>query len=373
MYPGYARPQIKVKAFARPTFKGTQQLLNLTHFLQVGDLVLYFEIDSFIPNTSRFWELFSSDRENIDKFRGKEGFRVKSKWHGKHHLSQGLVYPLVLFPEINVPYQHRVQALGREAATTELLSKSFARLLEVEKWEYTETAESLPNLGPPPGFIYWPGWARIQNRERSLFSNNTKVWQITEKLDGVTMIVYKLAKAATWATYIPDLPADCPTTMQDEHHRYGVCTRHEDMIDRDDNVYWQAARQSGVLDKIHAFGLPNVAVHGEFVGAAVEGNTMHYPDGVNEFVVFGVWNIDTARYLEPRRVVELCDKLGIKHVPVVGYSTLKDYARDVEDLLRKADGVSMVGGIREGFVFKTLDGAEQFKAISNRWLGVTGK
>lgn len=298
---------------------------------------------------------------------------MKSKWHGKHYLSQGLVYPLVFFPEINVPYKARVRAIGCEEATEELLSKSFARLLEVEKWEYTETAESLPNLGPPPGFIYWPGWIRIQNRDNSVFSNETKIWQITEKLDGVTMIVYKLAKNTPWATYIPDLPPDCPTSMQDEHYRYGVCNRQEDMIDRDDNLYWQTARQSGVLDKIHEFGLRNVAVQGEFVGATVEGNTMHYPDGLHEFVVFGVWNIDTATYLEPRRVVELCDKLGIKHVPVVAYTSLKGYARNVQDLLKKAEGRSKFGGVREGFVFKSLDGAEQFKVISNSWLSLTGK
>jgi hypothetical protein len=131
----------------------------------------------------------------VETFRGKEGFRVKSRRH-RGHLSQGLIYPLSSFPKINIPYRARIQDVGREAATAELLSYSFANTLGVEKWEFTETAQTLPNLGMPPAFISMPGWERIQNVEKQMFSGakRNKTWQITEKLDGITMTVYKLAK-----------------------------------------------------------------------------------------------------------------------------------------------------------------------------------
>ena len=338
---------------------------------QVGDLVVYFEIDSFIPKTSRFWEL---DPATLTTFNGKEGYRVQSKRLG-NHLWQGLAFPLVNFPEINHPYEDRVRLVGRDVATDELLSRSFANLLGVEKWEFTETALCLAALGPSPAFLYMPGWRRIQDMDKSIFSGSKRkqMWQITEKLDGVTMVVYKLAKDSHWAHCLPTLPAHCPASMQDDRNRYGVCSRREDLIDSDYNLYWQMARNSKVLDRIHDIQLPNVAVHGELCGSSIEGNTMKYPEGEHEFIVFGIWDIDTRKYLKPKPTVKLCKELGIKHAPVVGYSCLENYASDVHELLLKAEGNGEVGGVREGFVFKSLDGTEHFKVISNRWLSLTGK
>ena len=345
----------------------------LTWPIQVGDLVVYFEIDSFLPKAGRFWELFATTSAT-EVFRGKEGFRVRSIRHRKL-FSQGLVFPLGEFPEINTPYLDRIRTVGRTTATNELLSTSFAKVLGVEKWEFTETAPNLPNLGRPPDFISMPGWHRVQDVESVIFArHNRKItWQITEKLDGVTMTVYKFAKDSHWATHIPSLPADCPSSMQDEKSRYGVCGRLMDMIDREDNVYWQAARKSGILDKLRQMEMPNVAVQGELCGATIEGNTMKYPDEEHEFVAFSVWDIDEASYLRPREAAEWCEKYGIKYVPVVAYTTIRKFARDVHDLLEKAEGEGKFGGVREGFVFRSVDGRMHFKVISNSWLTVTGK
>lgn len=334
-------------------------------------MVVYFEIDSFLPKSdSRFWELFLEPGAT-EVFRGNHGYRVKSQRHGAH-LSQGLIFPLDDFPEI----RDHVRVAGTDVATAQLLGKSFAGLLGVEKWEFTESAASLPSLGRPPSFIYLPGWERIQNIERSIFSTagRKKVWQISEKLDGVTMMVYKLAKDSGWASCLPALPVGHPPSMQDEKNRYGVCSRREDLIDRDGNLYWDVAKKSGVLDKLCNFGLANFAVQGELCGSSIEGNTMNYPEGKHEFVVFGMWNIDTGKYMPPKEFAGLCSKLGIKHTPILGHSSMDRFACNVSELLSKAeDGTSGFGGVREGFVFKSLDGTKQFKVISNKWLSLTGK
>ncbi|KAK4098828.1 hypothetical protein N658DRAFT_476495 [Parathielavia hyrcaniae] len=338
--------------------------------LDVGDLVLYFEIDCFIPTSGRFWEL-----ERNEWFGGQKGHRVKSA-RIRHRLSQGLVYPLREFCDIATPFEERAEVVGRDAAKEELMAKSFAELLGVVKWEFTETALALPNLGSTPAFIRMPGWSRIQDVEAEWFSPRwrRKMWQITEKLDGVTMTVYKIAKDSRWAAgCLPALPADCPSTMQDNKNRYGVCSRKEDFIDRPDNVYWQTAKASGVLAKISRFPLPNLAAQGELVGSSIGGNTMQYPEGEHEFVVFAIWDIDRGAYLRPRRVEELCRKFGIKHAPVVGYCSLNEFARDLDELLRKAEGEGKLDGVLEGFVFRSMDSADSFKVISNSWLSLTGK
>ncbi|KAL1842075.1 hypothetical protein VTJ49DRAFT_6057 [Mycothermus thermophilus] len=296
--------------------------------------------------TDRFWELFADpSRENdIFTFRGREGYRVRStRVFG--HLSQGLVFPLAYFPEINRPYQDQITAVGYEAATDDLLSRSFAETLGVVKWEFTERVESLPNIGRPPVFIRPTGWPRIQDVEKSVFAfdQRKKLWFITEKLNGVTMTVYKIAKNSTWAQSLPELPDGCPPTMQDDSNRYGVCSRTEDLIDRDDNLYWQTAKASGVLRVLpHIDNLPNIAVIGELCGSSIEGNTMNYPKGKHEFVVFAIWDIDQAKYLPPKKTLEICKRHGLRHMPVIGVMTVGELAMDTGELLRKAEEVNDV-------------------------------
>jgi RNA ligase (TIGR02306 family) len=346
--------------------------LNVNPSVQVGELVVYFEIDSFIPKTGHFWELFSQPGSS-EWFRGKDGHRVKStRIHSQ--VSQGLIYPLGNFPEITGPFEARVEEIGREGATEELLAKSFADLLGVVKWEFTETAETLPSLGPPPAFIRMPAWHRIQDVERFMFSRKLrqKTWQITEKLDGATMTVYKIANDSRWAASLPALPANSPITMHDDKNRYGVCSRKEDLIHRPGNLYWQTAIGSGLLAKIRHFPRPNIAVQGELCGSSIGGNTMQYPEGEHEFLVFAIWDINKGTYVRPKEVEELCGQFGIQHVPVVAYCSLADFARDLDELLSKAEGKGKFGGVREGLVFRSTD-MDAFKVISNSWLSLTGK
>jgi len=60
-------------------------------------------------------------------------------------------------------------------------------------------------------------------------------------------------------------------------------------------------------------------------------------------------------------------------VPVVDYAPLIKFGNNASELLKKAEGLGQFGGLREGLIFKSLDGVEQFKVISNSWLQMTGK
>jgi ATP-dependent RNA circularization protein (DNA/RNA ligase family) len=161
--------------------------------------------------------------------------------------------------------------------------------------------------------------------------------------------------------------------MHDDRNRYGVCSRKEDLVHRHDNLYWQAAMGSCILAKLRHFPTPNIALQGELCGSSIEDNTMNYPEGKHDFVVFAIWDIDKARYIRPREVEEVCGQFGIRHVPVVAYCSLDEFARDLDELLRKAEGKGKFGGVREGFVFKSVDGDAAFKVISNSWLSLVDK
>jgi ATP-dependent RNA circularization protein (DNA/RNA ligase family) len=162
--------------------------------------------------------------------------------------------------------------------------------------------------------------------------------------------------------------------MQDAKNRYGVCSRKYDMMDREDNLFWKAAKASRVLNLLPQLtDFPNVAIIGELCGSSIEGNTMNYPEGQHEFIVFSIFDIDKGLYLPPKKTFEMCKELGLKHTPIIGAMTVWEFASNTQKMLDKAEGTGMYGGIREGFVFHSEDGKDHFKVISNSWLLKTGK
>ena len=64
-----------------------------------GDLVVFYEIDSFLPASDSRYESF---KERFTTWNGKKGMRLKTIKLRKA-LSQGLVLPVKNFPEIKNP------------------------------------------------------------------------------------------------------------------------------------------------------------------------------------------------------------------------------------------------------------------------------
>ena len=222
----------------------------------VGDLVVFFEIDSFLPNTCPFQDFFTTP-EKVQRFRGKEGYRVRSRYH-KGIFSQGLILPLNMFWDINSAYQDRIAKVGELAALEGLLAGSYQDVVGVVKWEdeVETTQDPIDIIGRPPVFIENPCWERAQNMEHEIFSpaKRDKVWQVTEKLDGKTMHVYKVSAGSKWMDCIRELSQGYPKSMRDDDGRghLGVCSRSEDFMDSPEhlNLYWTTAKDSEITSKI---------------------------------------------------------------------------------------------------------------------------
>ncbi|KAK5658887.1 hypothetical protein OQA88_1701 [Cercophora sp. LCS_1] len=317
---------------------GWTVLVSKRHDWEVNDLVVYFEIDSFLPNNQWFGDFFSNP-DRIETFRGNQGFRVKSFVEGKY-LSQGLVYRLDHFNVINGPYRDRLGEVGEAAAAEDLVDKSFEGLLGVTKWEpeEPEVVAGSGKVGQPPIFVVNPGWDRAQNIADQIFSRGRKVWQVTEKLDGVTMQVYKVAAGSKWLACLPEIAGGYPASMRDDRGHVGICGRTEDYVDRPGNLMWATARRQHLAEKIRVIPYPNIALQGEFCGSTIMGNTMKYPEGFHEFVAFGIWNFDTGAYINVKETVRICRELKIKHVPIKGYFQMNKFAGSMETLLAKANG-----------------------------------
>jgi ATP-dependent RNA circularization protein (DNA/RNA ligase family) len=109
------------------------------------------------------------------------------------------------------------------------------------------------------------------------------------------------------------------------------------------------------------------AIQGELIGPGIQGNI--YKLSKPEFHVFDVYNIQAGEYLKPMFRRALIERMGLNHVPVLNDGKHLNGA-DVDTVLSWADGASAIGcgPLREGIVFKQVDGGITFKAISNKYL-----
>ena len=83
-------------------------------------------------------------------------------------------------------------------------------------------------------------------------------------------------------------------------------------------------------------------------------------------LIFGYIDGTVAR-CNPKIMAEFLDSYGIPCVPIVDeHFILPD---TIEELLEIATGKSAVdGGMREGLVFRSYNGVQSFKAVSNEFL-----
>lgn len=90
----------------------------------IGDFCLYFEIDSFLPESdSRYAFLM---KRSIQGFEGKKGHKLRTiKLRGQ--ISQGLTFPIEQFPELAIPEKDEQRKALREC--------DFAETLGIKKFE----------------------------------------------------------------------------------------------------------------------------------------------------------------------------------------------------------------------------------------------
>lgn len=321
----------------------------------VGDLVVYCEIDSWIPNTIA---PFLSRGKEPREFEGVKGERLRTI-RLKGQISQGLLLPLSILgvdgeviAAIGSP-NYWENAAGIRVAHEE--DADVTELLGVLKYERPLPAQLAGQAkGNFPSFIPKTDEERVQNLLKNLgkWSQSDDQWEISEKLDGSSMTVFFRNNAMDDAG---DFIAE-----------FGVCSRNLQLKETEGNSFWGAARKYNLEEKLTALDR-NIAIQGELVGPGIQGNKYKLTD--IDFYVFTVYDIDTGEYLSSADRLELCEKLGLKHVPVITKLSLINYNIDV--LLTLAEGKSKINTNteREGIVFKNIQNPQlHFKAISNKFL-----
>lgn len=207
----------------------------------------------------------------------------------------------------------------------------------------------------------WPEWVaktdeeRVQNMPWILADKSE--WIATEKIDGTsTTFTMKRGKRRN-------------------QYDFYICSRNVvfDKPDKqcfyDSNVYVEMAEKYNVESVLRQIlenrpDLDWVTLQGETYGAGIQKRDYSLKD--HDFVGFnfitsasGRWNSVDAK--------NLMNGFGIPWVPIVDeHFVLPD---TVDELLTIATDKSVIdGGMREGLVFRSQDGAKSFKAVSNEFL-----
>lgn len=304
---------------------------------QVGDMVVYCEVDSWIPN---YIAPFLSKGKEPKEFEGVKGERLRTI-RLKKQVSQGLLLSL------DIAVAHFIGSdldEGQELGEFFTEGRDVSALLGIVKWE-APIAACLAGVvrGNLPEGIIKTDQTRVQNIGRHLPEYYGMKFEKTEKLHGSSCTMY--------------------LDMSDEFH---VCSRNLDLKFDENNAFWKAAVMYDVEKKMRDLGLLGLAIQGELIGEGINGNQYKVE---LEFRVFDMYNVLTKCYLNSYERRTLTESLGLLHSPVMQYVTLSE-EHSVQALLKSAEFTSgLNGSTAEGFVLKSVDKPEiSFKVVSNKWL-----
>ena len=211
----------------------------------------------------------------------------------------------------------------------------------------------------------WPAWVVKTDEERCqnmpwLFPGNDEEWIATEKVDG------------TSTTF----------TMKGfgRGRQFYICSRNVvfDKPDKncyyDTNVYIEMAEKYNiekVLEEIlfrYSAVCNFVTIQGETYGEAVQ--RRDYGLKGRDFKAFNVilgYEDGHTERLNPIEMKELLDEFNVPTVDIVDEHF--KIPATCDELLAMAGGISAIdGGMREGLVFRSYDGARSFKAVDSNFL-----
>lgn len=343
--------------------------------INVGDLVVYFEIDSKLPaDDVRF------------AFMEKRKYIVKPiKICGV--VSQGLVLRLSDFKELKyckegdfVTDKLHVEKYDPEAAQENKRSKqeskasAFQRAISRhQKFFKNPIVKYLMKYKPVRWVLAklfvikkdkdkskWPDWLpktgseRIQNLPH-LFGSKDK-YIITEKVDGAStsFILNEKDKYMVGSHNVIK-----NTENGSDGGNYYKC-----------NVWAESGSKYNIefvlRDIKKSRKLKTVAIQGETYGDGIQKRTYSLSHNKHDFVVFHIW-FDGVR-LSIKDMIDVCDKYNLPHVHVYNYNY--EIPGSVEKVIEDVDNSKshIDGGDIEGFVFYSQDGQQNFKCVSPNFL-----
>lgn len=357
-----------------------------------GDLGIYFEIDSQVPAKEPF--LFLEGKHYKIKTQ-------KYKTPNGQFWSQGLVMGFEDFVDEDGRIPTWLAALNVAIASgvdiTETEQRFLTKDLEViyavaednarksgSMDKYKKMAQRNPKLfakkpirwlmrrdwGKKLLFVFfgkkkdrkngWPAWVKRTDEERAQnmpwVLQNKEPWIATEKIDGTsTTFTMKRRKFGKFDFYV------CSRNV--------VFDKPDKTCFYDSNVYLEMAEKYDIENALKDILKSNpelewVTIQGETYGPGIQ--KRDYSATEHEFAAFNFITSTEGRW-NSLKAKELLSFYDIPWVPIIDKEFI--LPDTVEELLDIATDMSVIdGGMREGLVFRSLNGAQSFKAVSNEFL-----
>jgi len=247
---------------------GWQVVFNHTqHQYQEGELVVYVEMDSVLPDKPEY------------EFLRKSNFRIKAVClRGVE--SAGIVFPIKeILPEADYVFGQDVSDI--------IGAKHYEKPIPVEM-----AGEVFGGL---PGFVVMTDEKNIRSFPEVLSDAGGirgNEYYITRKDDG------------TSATYFFN------------NGEFGVCSRRLHLKPSDTNLYWRLAQKYNVEKFLREYFVgQNVAIQAEIVGPSINSN--HLGLSEVELHTFNVWFIDERTYGTYFTVRDFCNESNIPMVTLL--------------------------------------------------------
>lgn len=361
---------------------------------QIGDLAIYFEIDSKVPEKPEF------------EFLAAKHYKIKTQKYFKGTvISQGLLMSAEDFgwentttdqfagntPIIKRPdgsYLTEGDFLTKELEVTYAEAEDNKRKANSAD-KYKKMAQRRPNIfkkkwaqwmmrrnwGKKVMFFFfgkkkdkkseWPTWVvktdeeRIQNLVYMIPTFQNEKWIPTEKIDGTsTTFTMKRGKRGK--------------------NDFFICSRNV-VFDKPDkkcfyetNVYTEMAEKYDIENVLKSIldenkNLLFVTIQGETYGEGVQ--KRDYSIKGHDFMAFNLIFGDANGVPTRKNPMDMSSILSSYKIPCVPFFDPIELPDTCDEILALAEGASAIDGLpREGLVFRTLDGCRSFKAVDNGFL-----
>lgn len=347
---------------------------------QVGDKVIYFEIDSLLPDIPAFEFLKGSSwSQKLNKYK-------ISTHKFRNQISQGLVIPIIdlgkLLEQIQpsnynaLPSWMYMENKFNPTDWIDIDGKDtldgidLTEILGIEKYEPPVSNGPLGETINHEWYIPKTDEERIQVCAEDILpkyvESEQEDWYASIKLDGTS----------------------CTVGLFDDAFLIGG----RNQFYKDENMYTTTVNKyafdKNIKNKFEYYQAVNdiyVAFQGELCGPGIQSNRLGLKE--KEWYIFNAFVSKTGKNgsytkCDLSHMLKLCKEFGLKHVPLINvedkfkFDKSKTIDETVENLLNYADNIkyrkyfgdASPNQIAEGVVFRLNDMTCSFKVISNKFL-----
>lgn len=326
---------------------------------QVGDLCVYCEIDSILPELPCF------------EFLRARKFRIKTvKLRGQ--VSQGIAFPISILRQVDPSFNGSLT-----------VGKDVTELMKITKYDPEALLDVVQNQVKKPwavrkiNFLKWKLFGikpvkkgsfpsdipktdetRVQKMASSLEERQGNAVYITEKCEG------------TSATFVYRRGGNWLAKLLKKDGSFQICSRNTIVFNSQTgkeapHFLRDVAKKYDIQNKMKTLGR-TFAIQGEVMGPKIQGNIYQLPE--LELRVFSVFDIEAQEYLNYTEMQNIVGKLGLTMVPVLKVNT--NLINDIKYWVEYSKGKSQINPkiLREGVVIRSMNDNFSFKSINPEYL-----